>query len=120
MTETILSQVKAAEMGFMRRVHGLTLRWYVGSCEIHQIMITEPPIIRIERSQLRWFGHVCTMPQEILARHVLLAASTGKRPVCRPRTRWSDYISELAGLVMVWTQQNNLILLLIVRYFGFC
>jgi len=30
------------------------------------------------------------------ARHVLLATPTGKRPRVNPRTRWSDYISDLA------------------------
>jgi len=36
------------------------------------------------------------MPHERLARHVLLAKSTGKRPKGRPRPTWSDYISDLA------------------------
>jgi len=36
------------------------------------------------------------MPQERLARQVLLATPTGKRPSGFPRTRWSDCISDLA------------------------
>jgi len=36
------------------------------------------------------------MPGERLARQVLLATLTGKRSRGRPRTRWSDYISDLA------------------------
>jgi len=36
------------------------------------------------------------MSQERLARQVLLATPTGKRPRGRPRTRWSDCISDLA------------------------
>jgi len=31
------------------------------------------------------------IPQERLARQVLLATPKGKWPRCRPRTRWSDY-----------------------------
>jgi len=34
--------------------------------------------------------------QERSARQVLLATPTGKRPGRHPRTRWSDYISDLA------------------------
>jgi len=36
------------------------------------------------------------MPHEGLARHVLLAKPARKRPRGRPRTRWSDYIADLA------------------------
>jgi len=44
---------------------------------------------------------------------------TGKRLRGCPTTWWSDYISDLAFLVLVWSQQNYVRLLLIVRYFGF-
>jgi len=36
------------------------------------------------------------MSQERLTRQALLATPTGKRPRIRQRTRWSDYISDLA------------------------
>jgi len=36
------------------------------------------------------------MSQEWSARNVLLATLTRKRPRDRPKTRWSDYISDLA------------------------
>jgi len=36
------------------------------------------------------------MSHERLARQVLLAKPTGKRARGRPRTRWSDYICDLA------------------------
>ena len=36
------------------------------------------------------------MSHERRARQVLLAKPTGKRPRGRPRTRWSNYISDLA------------------------
>jgi len=44
----------------------VTLRDKVRNCEIRKAL-------RIERSQLRWFGHVSRMLQERLARQVLLA-----------------------------------------------
>ena len=54
------------------------------------------PLLRIERSQLRWFGNVSRISQERLARQVLLATHRGKQPRGLPRTRWCDYISYLA------------------------
>jgi len=44
----------------------------------------------IERSQLRWFGHLSRMSHEKLVRQVVSATLTGKPPRDRPRTRWSD------------------------------
>jgi len=101
MTERILSQVQAAEMGFLRKVHGVTLRGQVRSCEICRARIVEPLLFRIKRFQLCWFGHVSRMPHERLTRQVLLAKPTGKHPRGRQRTRCSDCISDLC-LVPSW------------------
>jgi len=48
------------------------------------------------RFQLHWFGYLSRMLQERLARQVLLATPMGKWPGDRPRTRWSDCISDRA------------------------
>ncbi|KAI3366822.1 hypothetical protein L3Q82_009238, partial [Scortum barcoo] len=50
----------------------------------------------IERSQLRWLGHLFRMPPGRLPREVFQACPTGRRPRGRPRTRWRDYVSRLA------------------------
>ncbi|KAI3359832.1 hypothetical protein L3Q82_013828, partial [Scortum barcoo] len=47
----------------------------------------------IERSQLRWLGHLFQMPPGRLPREVFQACPTGRRPRGRPRTRWRDYVS---------------------------
>ena len=52
MIERILSQVQAAEMGFLRRVHGMTLCDKVRNCEICKALNVEPRF-GIERSQIR-------------------------------------------------------------------
>jgi len=90
MTEKILSQGQAAEIGFLRRV-----RWRDTSCEILRALKVEPRL-RIERSQLRWFGHVSRMSHEKLARQVLLAEPKWKRPGGCPRSRWSNNIFDFA------------------------
>ena len=46
-------------------------------------------------SKLRWFGHVSRMPQERLPKQAFHAKANGRRPVGRPRTRWTDYIEDL-------------------------
>jgi len=76
----------------------MTLRDKVCRCAIRKPENVKP-LLRIQRSQLRWLGHLSKMPRESLARQVLLAIPTGKGPIGRPRTRWSEYISDLA-----WTR----------------
>jgi len=63
MTEMISSQWQAAEMGFLGRVHGVTLRDKVRSCEIRRALNVEP-LLRIERAKIYWFGHVSRMRHE--------------------------------------------------------
>ena len=81
MTERMLSQVQASEMRFLRRIEGITLFNKVRSSEIRKSLNIELLLLRIERSQLRWFGHVSRMPQERLPKQALLAKANGKRPV---------------------------------------
>ena len=94
MTERMRSQVQTSEMRFLRRIEGVTLFNKVRSSEIRKSLNIEPLLLRIERSQLRWFDHVSRMPQERLPKQALLARANGRRPVGRPRTRWMDYIEE--------------------------
>ena len=95
MTERMQSQVQASDMRFLRRIKGVTLFNKVRSFEIRKSLNIEQLLLRIERSQLRWFGHVSRMPQERLPKQALLAKANGQRPVGRPRTRWTDYIEDL-------------------------
>ena len=95
MTERMRSQVQASEMRFLRRIEGVTLFNKVRSSEIRKSLNIEPLLLRIERSQLRWFGHVSRMPQERLPKQASHAKANGRRPVGRPRTRWTDYIEDL-------------------------
>ena len=73
MTERMRSQVQASEMRFSRRIEGVTLFNKVRSSEIQKSLNIEPLLLRIERSQLIWFGHVSRMPQERLPKQALLA-----------------------------------------------
>jgi len=56
------------------------------------------------------------MPHKRLVRQVLSAKPTGKRPKCRPRTRWRDFITDPAWSRLGVDPQKYLKLLLIVRF----
>ncbi|KAK0137964.1 Delta-1-pyrroline-5-carboxylate synthase [Merluccius polli] len=92
MTERTRSRVQAAEMSFLRRVAGLSLRDRVRSSVIREKLGVDPLLLRVERSQMRWLGHLVRMPPGRLPGEVFRARPTGRRPRGRPRTRWRDYI----------------------------
>ncbi|KAI3371761.1 hypothetical protein L3Q82_024310 [Scortum barcoo] len=77
-------------------VAGRSLRDRVRSSVTREELGVEPLLLRIERSQLRWLGHLFRMPPGRLPREVFQACPTGRRPRGRPRTRWRDYVSRLA------------------------
>ena len=95
MTESVRSQLQASEMKFLRRIEGVILFNKVRSSEIRKSLNIEPLFLRIERSQLRWFGHVSRMPQERLPEQALFTKAKGRRPVGRLRTRWTNDIEDL-------------------------
>ncbi|KAK3564674.1 hypothetical protein QTP86_024821 [Hemibagrus guttatus] len=96
MTERVRSQIQAAEMSFLRRVVGRSLRDRVRSSVTREELGVELLLLHIERGQLRWLGHLFRMPPGRLPGEVFRACPTGKRPRGRPRTRWRDYVSRLA------------------------
>ncbi|TWW77322.1 hypothetical protein D4764_12G0007120 [Takifugu flavidus] len=96
MTERTRSRVQAAEMSFLRRVAGLSLRDRVRSSAIWEELGVESLLLRVERSQMGWLGHLVRMPPGRLPGEVFRACPSGRRPPGRPRTRWRDYVSRLA------------------------
>ncbi|KAK7886862.1 hypothetical protein WMY93_026483 [Mugilogobius chulae] len=83
-------------MSFLRRVAGRSLRDRVRSSVTREELGVEPLLLHVERSQLRWLGHLFRMPPGRLPGEVFRACPTGRRPRGRPRTRWRDYVSRLA------------------------
>jgi len=59
-------------MGFLRWVSGLSLRHRARSSVIREGLGVEPLLLRIERSQVRWLGHLV-------------------RPLPPPRKRWRKW-----------------------------
>jgi len=109
MTERILSKVEAAEMRFLRRVHSVTLRDKVLSCEVLKTLNVEP-LLQVESyvwlsATMIWLFDQ-NVPGEIGARHVLLATPKGTRPIGRPRTRVA-WLHLRPCLVQTWDNRNR-------------
>ena len=84
-------------MRFLRRVADLKLCDQIKSSSIRESLQIEPILIHIERSQLRWLGHVLSMPPNRLPNQVFQAAPTGRRPVGRSRTSWRKYMEKTSS-----------------------
>ena len=80
-------------MGFHRRVASVSLRDRVRNSVIREGLGVELQLLCVERSQLRWFGHLVRMPPGRFPREVFQACPAGRRPRGRSRIRWRDYIS---------------------------
>ncbi len=91
MTERIRLWIQVAEMGFLRKVAGVSLRDKVRSPVIPKLLRVEPLLLCVERSHLGWFRHLVRMPPSCLTREAFQACPAGKRPT----SRWKDYISAL-------------------------
>jgi len=77
-TERTRSRIQAAQMSFLRRVAGLRER--IRSSDIRRELGVELLLLRVERSQLRWFGHLFRMPPGRLHSEVFLARPLGGDP----------------------------------------
>ena len=82
----------ASEMRFLRIIKGVTTCDKHRNTAIRESLDIESLLLRIERSQLRWFGHVSRDPYKRLPKQTLYAKVNRKRLVGRPRTRWLYYI----------------------------
>ena len=95
MIERVRSQMQASEIRFLRIIKGITIFDKHRNIAICESIDFESLLFRIERSQLRCFGHVSRMLHEWHPKQTLYAKVSGKRPVGRPSTRWIDYIEDL-------------------------
>ena len=87
MNEKVRSRVQAAEMGFLRKISGLTLLHKVKSADICESPNVESLLLRLERSQLRWYELATRMSRERTAKKLLCLTPIGQRP---------DYIEDLS------------------------
>jgi len=86
MTKRTRLQIQEAEMNFSPGMAGFSLRDRVRSSDIRRELGVVPLLLRVKRSQLRWFGHLISMPPRRLPFEVFWARPTGRRPRGRPRS----------------------------------
>lgn len=82
-TKRVRLWIQVAEISFLQRVAGLSLRDTVRSLLILEGLIGEPLLLHIERNNLRRFKHLTRMPPGQILVEVLIAAS--RRLHGRPR-----------------------------------
>ncbi|KAI3366339.1 hypothetical protein L3Q82_000503 [Scortum barcoo] len=91
-------------MSFLRRVAGRSLRDRVRSSVTREELRVEPLLLlRIERSQLRWLGHLFRMPPGRLPREVFQACPTGRRP----RGKTQDTLERLYVSRLAWERLGS-------------
>ena len=83
--------MQASEKRFLRKIKGVTKFDKIRKNTIRKFFSIESLILCSERSQLKWFDHVSTMPQERLPKQTVFAEVSKNRPVRRTQTRWVDY-----------------------------
>ncbi|KAL0281281.1 UNVERIFIED_CONTAM: hypothetical protein PYX00_002314 [Menopon gallinae] len=80
MTERTRSRIQAAEKRFLRATAGVSRIDRCRNAAIREGLQVEPLLLHIERSVLRWFGHVLRLPPTRLVKQVLSECPGGKRP----------------------------------------
>ncbi|KAK0131124.1 hypothetical protein N1851_034199 [Merluccius polli] len=99
-------------MSLLRRVTGLSLRNRVRSSFIREELGADPLLLRVERSQMRWLGHLVRMSPGRLPGHVPLVGDPGEDP---GHTAWErlgipqEQLDKVAGEREVWASLLRLL-----------
>uniref|UniRef100_A0A8D8R0B7 Endonuclease-reverse transcriptase n=1 Tax=Cacopsylla melanoneura TaxID=428564 RepID=A0A8D8R0B7_9HEMI len=86
------SRIQASEMKFIRSIVGKTRRDRIRNEEIRRSVDVEKLQDKIERSRLKWYGHMQRMNEERIPKNIFNQQIEGRRRRGRPRMRWRDMI----------------------------
>jgi hypothetical protein len=84
------SAIQASEMRFLRKIEGKTRRDRIRNEIIRETVGVQPIQEYVERSQLRWYGHINRMDDKRIVKRVCEAREIGKKPRGRPRKTWKE------------------------------
>jgi len=111
LTKERTDRLKTLEMKFIRPACGYTLRDEKRNAELRETLgVKVPLVLRIERSQLRWLGHVIRMGESRLPKQILSANFSGRRPPGGPRKRFTDVQRDLLRRLKLTLEDAKVIL----------
>lgn len=89
-------KIQVVEMDYLRRSAGISRMEKKTNIEVRRIMNAseETVLDRIEKSSLKWFGHVLRMPENRWPKRVFQWAPQGRRKRGRPRKSWNGTVTE--------------------------
>ncbi|KAG7311679.1 hypothetical protein JYU34_002732 [Plutella xylostella] len=97
LTQKEESQLLVAERKVLRKIFGPRQRpdgsWRVlKNAELEDLMAGANIVGETKAHRLRWLGHLQRMGEDRSAKRAYMGRPTGRRPVGRPRYRWSDAV----------------------------
>lgn len=85
-------KIEAAEMRFLRRVAGVTLRDQKRSEDIRNELNIFRLNDKIKTNKYNWFQHVTRMDENRFPKQMLNYKPLGHRNIGRPKQRWKDHL----------------------------
>ena len=94
LTQKLRSRIQAAEMRVLRLIVGITRLDRIRNTVVRKGLEVDSILDYIEKTQLRWYGHVKRLDDSRYPKKYLEWKPMGKRPVGRPRMRWIQNVGE--------------------------
>lgn len=106
--DRLRSKVNAVGMDYLRSVCGIRRVDCIRNERVLEECGVEDAITKIlDKSSLRWFGHITRMPENRITKEIYVGAVEGSRPIGRPAKTWEDSIREIFERYKVPSRRNR-------------